>query len=119
VPSGVRIARSTSGLDRAAERIRISPCRFCNTYSRSFEMPIIAMSKKELDEKPSTSRLHQEYVDFLSSARLGSGGKLIVAKEGTSRATVKNRMLRAAEATGKNIKFRRSPATEVVFQVVE
>lgn len=83
-------------------------------------MPIIAMSKKELEETPTTSRgLHQEYVDFLSSARLGSGGKLIVKDEGVSRQSVKNRLGKAAAATGKNIKYKRSPATEVVFQVVE
>jgi hypothetical protein len=82
-------------------------------------MPIQALTKKELEEKSPSSRLHQEYVEFLSSARLGSGGRLIVSDEGTSRQTVKNRMKAAAAAAGKNIAFKRCPSEEVVFQIVE
>ena len=82
-------------------------------------MPIEALTKKDLEVTSSPGTLHQEYVDFLESCRLGSGGKLEVAKEGAGRQTVKNRLKKAADATGKKIKFLRSPATQVIFQVVE
>lgn len=82
-------------------------------------MPIEALSKKDLEVTASPGKLHQEYVGFLESCRLGSGGKLEVAKEGVSRQTVKTRLKKAADATGKSIKFHRSPATHVVFQVVD
>ena len=82
-------------------------------------MPIEALTKAQLESQPSTRRLHQEYVAFLSSARLGTGGRLYVAKEGTSRLTIKNRLKAAADHVGKKIAFQRSPAEQVVFQVVE
>ncbi|MCB9176728.1 MAG: hypothetical protein H6648_06150 [Caldilineae bacterium] len=82
-------------------------------------MPIEALSKKDLEEKAPASRVHPEYVSFLTSARLGTGGRLYVAKEGVSRQSVKNRLKAAAVVTGKNIKFLRSPSEQVVFQIVE
>ncbi len=53
------------------------------------------------------------------SARLGSGGKLVVADEGATRQTVKKRLQAAADANGKKIRFLRSPSEFVIFQVVE
>ena len=82
-------------------------------------MPIEALTKSQLENQPSNRRLHDEYVPFLSSARLDTGGRLYVAKEGTSRQTVKKRLLAAADHVGKKIAFQRSPVEQVVFQVVE
>ena len=82
-------------------------------------MPIEALTKAQLENQPSGGKLHTEYVAFLTSARLGTGGRLYVAKEGTSRQTVKNRLKAAAASVGKKIKFVRCPADQVTFQVVE
>ena len=82
-------------------------------------MPIESLSKKDLEVTSSPGTWHQEYVGFLDSCRMGNGGRLEVANEGASRQTVKNRLKKASDATGKKIKFLRSPATQVIFQVVE
>ena len=60
--------------------------------------------------------MHPEYFAFISSARVGSGGRLIVADEDVGRQTVKTLLLVAAEAAGKEIKFNRCPAEDVVFR---
>ena len=82
-------------------------------------MPIESLSKKDLEVTSSPGTLRQEYVEFLESCRMGSVGRLEVANEGASRQTVKNRLRKAADATGKKIKFLRSAASQVIFQVVE
>ncbi len=82
-------------------------------------MPIEALTKKQLEERVPPSSLHPEYMAFMDSARLGSGGKLEVAKEGATRQTVKKRLKLAAQAAGKNIAFQRSPSDLVIFQIVE
>ncbi len=79
-------------------------------------MPIQKLSKKDF-ETPVAG--HPEYIEFLNSARLGDGGRLIVKEEGVSRQSVKNRLNIASKVTGKKIKFYRSASSEVVFQVVE
>ena len=79
-------------------------------------MPIQKLSKKDF-ETPVAG--HAECIEFLSSARVGEGGRMIVEEEGVSRQSVKNRLNIASKVTGKTIKFYRSAASEVVFQVVE
>ena len=56
---------------------------------------------------------------FLKGLRVGEGGKAVVAEEGVSRQSVKNRLLVAADVLGKAIVFRRSDTALVVFEVVE
>jgi hypothetical protein len=62
---------------------------------------------------------NSEYAQFLQSLRIGEGGKAVVANEGVSRQSVKNRLNAASAATGVNLKYLRSGADEVVFEVVE
>lgn len=61
---------------------------------------------------------NSEYVEFLRSLRRGQGGRAMVEAEGITRQGIKLRLSRAAEEAGVTLKFLRSPATEVVFQVV-
>jgi hypothetical protein len=81
-------------------------------------MPIHRLKKSDFENRTNSAG-HAEYVAFLQAAKVGDGGRLIVSEEGKSRPTIKNRMKQAAKITGRTIKFYRSPATEVVFQVVE
>jgi hypothetical protein len=81
-------------------------------------MPIHRLKKSDFENR-SNSAGHAEYVAFLKAAKAGDGGKLTVEEEGKSRQTIKNRMKQAAKITGRTIKFYRSSAEEVVFQVVE
>ena len=81
-------------------------------------MPIQAMSKKDFQNHTSSAG-YPEYIAFLRSAKVGEGGKLTLTEEGVSRQTIKNRLNTAAKITGRKIKFYRSPAEKVVFQVVE
>ena len=80
-------------------------------------MPIEALTKSQLETRPSSAG-HPEYVAFLRSARLGSGGRLDVKKEGMSRQLIKNRLKIAAAASGREIAFLRSSRETVIFQVV-
>ena len=80
------------------------------------KVPIQKLSKKDF-ETPVAG--HPEYIEFLSSARVGEGGRLMVDEEGVSRQSVKNRLNIASKVTGKNLRFYRSAPSEVVFQVVE
>ncbi len=60
-----------------------------------------------------------EYVEFIKNLRRGEGGKVDVASARTSRQTVKNRVDRAVGELGKKIKYIRSSADSVVFEIVE
>lgn len=81
-------------------------------------MPIQAMKKKDFENVVSSAG-NAEYVAFLKDAKVGEGGKLEVSAEGVSRQSIKNRLTQASKITGTQIKFYRSSAEEVVFQVVE
>jgi hypothetical protein len=59
-----------------------------------------------------------EYVEFLTGLTPGEGGRINAADAGVGRQTVKNRLNSAAAATGVKIKFVRSSADTVVFEVV-
>ena len=80
-------------------------------------MPLEKLTAAELDGRPS-GRAKPEYVRFLSGLRVGQGGRAVVADEGVSRQSVKNRLKFAAEAAGVEIKFQRSSPNDVVFAVV-
>ena len=75
------------------------------------------MSRTDLDRYRATAS-YPEYVEMVSDLRKGEGGKVIVEAAGVSRQTVKNRLKSSAAAAGVEIKFLRSPQTEVVFEVV-
>jgi len=80
-------------------------------------MPLEKLSNQELSTHVSGRGAPEEYVNFLNGLRVGQGGRAVVSKEGVSRQSVKNRLIRAAESVGLELKFRRSPAETVVFEV--
>lgn len=59
-----------------------------------------------------------DYVAFLQSAPIGTGGMASVADEGVGKLSLKNRLTAAAAAAGVTIKYKRSGADSVVFEVV-
>lgn len=59
-----------------------------------------------------------EYVHFLQGLAVGEGGMARVADEGVGRQSLKNRISAAAQAAGVSIKYHRSGADSVVFEVV-
>lgn len=62
---------------------------------------------------------NQEYISFLSGLKAGEGGRTTVKKAKVGRQTIKNRLRKTASHLGVEIKFRRSPAEEVVFEIVK
>lgn len=81
-------------------------------------MPIEKLTKKQLQEQSyRTGSGYEPYAEFLSSLRVGQGGRVTVADEGVTRQTVKNRLTKTAEALGVEISFRRSAKEIVVFEV--
>ena len=80
-------------------------------------MPFEKLTAEQLNAASGTSTAYAEYVAFLRPLRVGQGGKTSVKDEGVSKQTVKNRMIKAAEAAGVKIKFRRSSAEEVIVEV--
>jgi len=62
---------------------------------------------------------HPEYIQFLQDLKVGEGGWTTVEQEKASRQTIKNRLNRAAESLDMSIKFKRSDASKVVFEVVK
>ena len=81
-------------------------------------MPLIKMSSAELSTIKGRRSASPEYVRFLRSLSVGEGGQGTVASEGASRPTIKNRLNRAAEESGVQIKYLRSDAQTVIFEVV-
>ena len=65
-----------------------------------------------------TTRSHPEYAEFLASLSVGEGGRVDLSKTGVKRQTVKNRLNSAAAGCGIKVKFVRSAADLVVFQVL-
>ena len=80
-------------------------------------MPFEKLTVEQLNAASGTSTAYAEYVAFLGSLRVGQGGKSNVKDEGVSKQTIKNRVIKAAEAAGVKIKFRRSSADEVLVEV--
>ena len=84
-------------------------------------MPLQKLTRADLASGTgrSASRANPEYVSFLASTTPGDGGRAMVAAEGTTRQTVKNRLTAAANAAGVSIKFHTSGPDEVIFEVTE
>ena len=80
-------------------------------------MPFEKLTAEQLNAASGTSTANAEYVAFLRSLRVGQGGRTTVKDEGTSKQTIKNRLIKAAGAAGVTIKFRRSSADEVLVEV--
>lgn len=76
------------------------------------------LSAEQLARRGSGRGADPEYVKFVQSLSLGEGGRIDVTKAGVSRQSVKARAQRAAQEVGCEIKFHRSGADEVVFEVV-
>ena len=81
-------------------------------------MPLVKLSAAELSGLGSRRSAPPEYLRFLRSLSVGEGGQGTVASEGASRPTIKNRLNRAAEEAGVQLKYRRSDAQTVIFEVV-
>lgn len=75
------------------------------------------LTPADLDRMRSTSR-NPECVEFMQGLRVGQGGRVVVADEGVSRQSVKNRISKAATVAGVEIKYLRSKPDVVVFEVV-
>jgi hypothetical protein len=87
-------------------------------------MPLQKLSRADVaalhDRGGSKGRAgNTESIQFLKTLSIGEGGKAVVATEGVSRQSVKNRLNAAAKATGVSITYHRTGAEEVVFEVVE
>lgn len=84
-------------------------------------MPLIKMSRQDFARTASGGRRsgNPEYIRFLQALKPGEGGKAVVADEGVSRQSVKNRLGVAAKAVGVGLKYHRSGDEEVIFEVVD
>ena len=74
------------------------------------------LSRNELDRYRVTASF-PEYAE-IADMRKGDGGKIMVTEAGVSRQSVKNRLRATAVAYSMQIKFLRSKADAVVFEVV-
>lgn len=82
-------------------------------------MAMKILTADEIARRTATSGPVAELAGQLSQLKPGMGGVLSVSEERTSRQTLKNRIQKASQVSGVPIKFVRSGAEEVVFQVVE
>jgi len=82
-------------------------------------MPLKKLTRAELAATAATPRggPPAEYVAFLRGLRPGEAGRAVLADEGATKITVKRRLEAAAQAAGVPLRFLRSPAGEVQFEV--
>jgi len=81
-------------------------------------MPLQKLTRAELAAPGGGRRqVPAEYVAFLRGLRPGEAGRAVLADEGATKITVKRRLEAAAQATGVPLRFLRSPAGEVQFEV--
>jgi len=83
-------------------------------------MPFEKLSKAELAGAGAAGRrvVPAEYVAFIRGLRPGEGGRAVLADEGVaSKVTMKARLEAAAQTAGVSLRFLRSPAGEVKFEV--
>lgn len=71
---------------------------------------LVKLTREQLAARP-------DYVMLLQSLAVGEGGMATTAEEATSKITIKNRLSTAAEAAAVQIKFHRSDAQTVIFEV--
>lgn len=81
-------------------------------------MPLVKLSAAELSVRGNRREATPEYVRFLRGLSVGEGGQATVAAEGTTRPTLKNRLNRAAQDAGVQLKFHPTGAETLVFEVV-
>jgi hypothetical protein len=81
-------------------------------------MPIRVLSAEELVQRRSAAGASAEYIQALTSISPGGGGEVVVADEGVSRQSVKNRLERAAKLANVPIRFVRSDQDRVLFEVL-
>jgi hypothetical protein len=83
-------------------------------------MSLQKISREEMARSRGGGRgAHPEYLAFFHSCQVGDGGRAVVADEGVSRQSVKNRLNVAAAQAGATIRYHRSGPEDVVFEVVE
>ncbi len=80
-------------------------------------MAIQKMTKAELGRYRSTGG-YSPYVSVLRDLKVGEGGRATIAQEKCTKQTIKNRLNKSAESLGLKIKYRRSTAEDVVFEIV-
>jgi len=81
-------------------------------------MPFEKLTKAELaGPRAMGGNVPAEYVSFLRGLKPGEGGRAVLADEGATKITVRRRLEAAAAATGVPLRFLRSPAGEVKFEV--
>lgn len=71
---------------------------------------LVKLTREQLAARP-------DYVMLLQSLAIGDGGMATTAEENTSKITIKNRLSTAADAAMVTIKFHRSDAQTVIFEV--
>jgi hypothetical protein len=81
-------------------------------------MPLEKLSREQLQNTGTRSTADPAYVKFLKDLKAGEGGRTDMKNETVTRQTVKNRLQRAADEMGMEVKFLRSSADEVRFKVV-
>lgn len=82
-------------------------------------MPFEKLTAAELGSaRDGRRQVPPEYVAFLRRLSPGDGGRAVLADEGVaSKVTMKARLEAAASAAGVSLRFLRSPAGEVRFEV--
>ena len=81
-------------------------------------MPLQKLSKTDLARHRSGGG-YGPYMSFIQGLKVGEGGWTTVAAEKVGRQTIKNRLKKTADHLGVQIKFKRSDADRVVFEVVK
>lgn len=81
-------------------------------------MPLVKLSAADLSARVNRREATPEYVSFLRGLAVGEGGQATIAAEGASRQTVKSRLLRAGQEAGVQLRFHRSGADTLIFEVV-
>ncbi len=82
-------------------------------------MPLQKLSRAELMGDSRSAGANIDYVKFLRGLKPGEGGQTTVEEEGVSRQTIKARLKKAADESGKGIKFHRSDSNKVIFEVTD
>jgi len=82
-------------------------------------MAIEILTAEQLAAHQSRGGAHEQYMPALAKMKPGTGGRIVVSKEGASRQTIKNRLLAAAQQLEMPISFLRADPDTVMFQVVD
>lgn len=80
-------------------------------------MQFTKLSRQDFEKAPKPKK-ENPALGFVKSLRVGEGGHITVAQAGVGRQTIKARVKNAAAELGRKVKFHRSPADEVKFEIV-